>query len=159
MRPCDRYETEPPQSGAEVPEQAVVRNPSRFGFDAVRVQEELLESLAVIPNSAPSGHCEVRPTIRGTQSSEIGVSGAPSVVANERVGRAGVSMADNPPVHRRDQPYLDEGGRKVQLLVILMPVGRVDQPQFGPPLGIDDPSLGAPRERAPFDRKRLVHLS
>ena len=67
-------------SGAEVPEQAVVRGPFRVGVDAVRVQQGALPAGSVVPLGAPGGDREVGPPIGHPELSEVDVAGAAAVL-------------------------------------------------------------------------------
>jgi hypothetical protein len=80
---------------AEIPEKSVVADAFGVRIRAVGVEEVLLPARAVVPDRAQGGDGQIGPAVGNTQGAEIDVSGPATVVADQRVRRARVAVADS----------------------------------------------------------------
>src|ERR1700724_1736012 len=93
---------------AELPEQPVVAGALGVGLDPVGVEQQLLPAGPVVPPGAPGGDSQGGPAIRDAKVAEIDVAGPTAVVGDQRVRRAGVTMADDELSSRREIVDLGE---------------------------------------------------
>src|SRR5215472_12629641 len=131
----------------KVPQKAVIRRPLRIWLDAVRVEHQRIPPGPVVPPGAPGSDGQVRPPVPDAEAAEVDVPRPAAVGADERVWRAGVTMADHELVDGRDRRgALERRGDREPLMARVPRRGVL-------PAGLAlahcgcDALLGAPRER------------